>query len=62
MRDNARLVFFGYEVSAFQAGLVIVGAFFRAPRQFHFFLGYLFVGNETQEMRNTVEARLFLVV
>ena len=56
------LILLRHEVSAFQAGLVVVLALVFALEQFHFFPLYLLVRNEAQEVRDTVEARPLLVV
>src|SRR4030095_3304251 len=55
-------VLLGHEVSALQGGLVVVLALVFALEQFHFFPLHLLVGNEAQEVRNTVEARPLFVI
>src|SRR5262249_13732862 len=63
-RKSLRLlsVLLGHEVSAFQAGLVVVGALVFALEQLYFLPLHLLVGNEAQKVRDTVEPRPLLVV
>src|SRR5207249_12169598 len=55
-------IFLGHKTPAGQGGRIIVGVLFGALGQFDFFLPYLLIGNDAQEMRDAVEACALLVV